>query len=69
MSRKSIVIIMIVISLCPAWAAGAGAIRVFITGSQSWEMSGASGGSKSGFGGGFSGGARPQTAEIIKTFN
>jgi len=43
-------------------------IRVFITDSRSWEMAGSSGGSKSGFGGNFGGGARPQTAEIIKTF-
>lgn len=42
--------------------------RVFITDSQSWAVSGSSGGSGSGFGGHMSGGARPQTAEIIKTF-
>src|ERR1035441_6693472 len=39
--------------------------RVFITDSQSWEMSEAS---AAGFGGTAHGGARPQTAEIIKTF-
>lgn len=43
--------------------------RIFITDSQSWEISGGGGGSRSGFGGSASGGARPQTAEIIKTFN
>jgi hypothetical protein len=42
--------------------------RVFVTDSQSWQMSGGFGGSSSGFGGAVSGGARPQTAEIIKTF-
>ncbi|HWR16729.1 MAG TPA: PEGA domain-containing protein [Terriglobales bacterium] len=42
--------------------------RVFVTDSQSWSMSGGGGGSSSGFGGGTSGGARPQTAEIVKTF-
>ena len=42
--------------------------HVFITDSQSWQISGSSGGSSSGFGGHTSGGARPQTAEIIKTF-
>lgn len=42
--------------------------RVFVTDSQSWEMSGGGGGSSSGFGGASHGGARPQTAEIIKTF-
>jgi PEGA domain len=42
--------------------------RVFITDSNSWEMSGGFGGSSAGFGGAVRGGARPQTAEIIKTF-
>jgi hypothetical protein len=42
--------------------------RVFITDSQSWEMRGAGGGTSGGFGGETHGGARPQTAEIIKTF-
>jgi hypothetical protein len=42
--------------------------RVFITDSQSWQMTGNSGGSSSGLGGHSSGGARPQTAEIVKTF-
>lgn len=42
--------------------------RVFITDSQSWEMSGHSGGAGGAFGGEAHGGARPQTAEIIKTF-
>ena len=42
--------------------------RVFITDSQSWEMSGGGGGTSEGFGGTSHGGARPQTAEIIKTF-
>ena len=42
--------------------------RVFITDSQSWEMEAAAGGSAGSFGGASRGGARPQTAEIIKTF-
>lgn len=42
--------------------------RVFITDSQSWQVSGSSGGSNDAFAGHSSGGARPQTAEIIKTF-
>jgi len=42
--------------------------RVFITDSQSWEVRGAGGGTSAGFGGETHGGARPQTAEIIKTF-
>ncbi len=43
--------------------------RVFITDSKSWEVSGGFGGTQDGFGGASKGGARPQTAEIIKTFN
>ena len=43
--------------------------RVFITDSKSWEIAGGGGGSSSGFGGATRGGARPQTAEIIKTFS
>ena len=42
--------------------------RVFITDSQSWEMSGSGGGSNGSWGAHSQGGARPQTAEIIKTF-
>jgi hypothetical protein len=42
--------------------------RVFITDSQSWEMDGSAGGTGGTFGAQSHGGARPQTAEIIKTF-
>lgn len=42
--------------------------RVFITDSQSWEVAGYSGGGPGGGGSTTHGGARPQTAEIIKTF-
>jgi hypothetical protein len=42
--------------------------RVFITDSKSWELSGGFGGTDSAVGGSQGGGARPQTAEIIKTF-
>lgn len=42
--------------------------RVFITDSQSWEIAGYSGGGAGGGGSTTHGGARPQTAEIIKTF-
>ena len=41
--------------------------RVFITDSESWEVGGA-GGTAGSFGAESHGGARPQTAEIIKTF-
>jgi hypothetical protein len=42
--------------------------RIFITDSQSWEVEGGAGGSAGAFGAASTGGARPQTAEIIKTF-
>lgn len=42
--------------------------RVYVEDSQSWEMKGGIGGSDDAFGGKTSGGARPQTAEIMKTF-
>lgn len=60
----------ILLALVMAWACTAFAEkpRVFITDSKSWEIAGGGGGSSSGFGGATRGGARPQTAEIIKTF-
>jgi hypothetical protein len=42
--------------------------RVFVTDSQSWEMAGGGGGANGAWGSSVRGGARPQTAEIIKTF-
>jgi hypothetical protein len=67
----------IVIALAPVLLLGLAAAqtapnsrnaRVFVTDSQSWQMSGNSGGSSNGFGSHSSGGASPQTGEIIKTF-
>ena len=56
--------------LIPAAAQTSDAQRagVFITDSQSGQMTGNSGGSSDALAGHSSGGARPQTAEIIKTF-
>jgi hypothetical protein len=48
---------------------GADRARVYITDSKSWEVKAAAGGTVDGFGGAGGGGDRPQTAEIIKTFN
>lgn len=42
--------------------------RIYVTDSNSWSMRSGGGGSVEGFGGAGAGGARPQTAEIIKTF-
>ena len=52
----------------PAPSAPADAARVFITDSESWSIAGQSGGAGGAYGGSMAGGARPQTAEIIKTF-
>jgi len=45
-----------------------GKIRVFVTDSESWEVKGGWGAANGTGGGAEAGGARPQTAEIIKTF-
>jgi hypothetical protein len=42
--------------------------RIYVTDSNSWSQHGSAGGSGGTFGASSSGGARPQTAEIIKTF-
>src|SRR5438105_12249115 len=42
--------------------------RVYVTDSNSWSMQGSAGGANGAFAAQSSGGARPQTAEIIKTF-
>lgn len=62
-------LLVAVVALLSSLSFAASNPRVFITDSQSWEMKGGVGGSSEGFGGGSGGGARPQTAEIIKTFN
>jgi hypothetical protein len=46
-----------------------GKLRIYISDSQSWEVSGGWAASNGSGGGHESGGARPRTAEIIKTFN
>jgi len=60
---------VLLVVLCAVSAFAQEKARVFVTDSQSWEMSGGGGGTRGGFGGGVKGGARPQTAEIIKTFS
>src|SRR3984885_2640959 len=42
--------------------------RIYVTDSNSWSMQGSAGGTNGTFAASSSGGARPQTAEIIKTF-
>jgi hypothetical protein len=63
--RTAVVLFCLCFSLA-LW--GAETPRVYIEDSQSWEMKGGLGGTEDAFGGTMSGGARPQTAEIMKTF-
>ena len=51
-----------------AKAQDASQVRLFVTDSQSWETTGGFAGNQNGFAGVTKGGARPQTAEIMKTF-
>ena len=65
---KTLVTVVAIAFFAATLALAADKPRVFITDSKSWEMSGSIGGSSGGFASSTSGGARPQTAEIIKTF-
>lgn len=66
---NSVVILLLLIpSAAQTTTAGAPRPRVFISDSQSWEMSGNAGGANGTFAAHSAGGARPQTAEIVKTF-
>ena len=61
-------LLLLVVFIVGRTVAGQDKIRVFITDSKSWEIrSGGAITDDGGFGGG-GGGARPQTAEITKTF-
>jgi hypothetical protein len=50
------------------WSFAGDSPRVFVTDSKSWEISGGAGANADALGASVRGGARPQTAEIIKTF-
>lgn len=49
-------------------AEDAGKVKVYVATSEAWQMTGSGGAGPDGGGGGFSGGSRPQTVEIMKTF-
>src|SRR6476660_1303432 len=66
---NSLVILLLLIpSVAQTATAAAPKPRVFISDSQSWETSGNAGGANGTFAAHSAGGARPQTAEIVKTF-
>ena len=58
---------LLAVALCAIGAAQDPQPRVFVTDSQSWESSGGFAATQNGAAGVSTGGARPQTAEIIKT--
>ncbi|MGA8493174.1 MAG: PEGA domain-containing protein [Terriglobales bacterium] len=60
--------LLLVLAAAPASTSDAPKARVFITDSQSWQITANSGGTSDAHGSHMGGGARPQTAEIIKTF-
>lgn len=62
---KSVVVLVLCLSVA---ALAADKPRVYVDESQSWEVSSGVGGTDGSVGGAGGGGARPQTAEIIKTF-
>lgn len=64
---KRISLVCVVLALCSQVLRADDKPRVYITDSSSWETRSAVGGTSNGFGGASTGGARPQTAEIIKT--
>jgi len=64
----AVVALLLIPAAAPASASDAQRARVFVTDSQSWQITGNSGGTNEAHGSHMSGGARPQTAEIIKTF-
>ena len=66
LANLTILALLLALLLLPATAQQKA--RVFISDSKSWEMSGSAGGSGGTFAAHSQGGARPQTAEIIKTF-
>ena len=59
---------LIVLGVVPSGLSGQERVRVYVSDSSSWAINGGFGASRDAFGGGIHGGARPQTAEIIKTF-
>jgi len=59
---------LIVLGAVPPGLAGQERVRVYVSDSSSWTIGGGFGASHDGLGGSIHGGARPQTAEIIKTF-
>ena len=69
MKKKLFLIILVAGLIFPAMFGQQDKVRIYITDSDSWSTSGGFHGDRGISLGGSGGGARPQTAEIIKTFN
>ena len=67
-ANSLLISLLLIPSAAQTPAPGGAKPRVFISDSESWEMSGNAGGANGTFAAHSAGGARPQTAEIIKTF-
>ena len=65
--RKVILLTAFLLVASSLWAAD-GVVRIYISDSNSWSIGGGGVGGSGGGGGSVSGGARPQTVEIMKTF-
>ncbi len=65
---KKIILLFAVLSVATGLSAADGGIRIFISSSDSWSIRGGGFAGSNGGGGRVSGGARPQTVEIMKTF-
>jgi hypothetical protein len=65
--RINVALPIVVLAGAVLYAEGQARPRLFVSDSTSWEQSGGFAATKGGAGGFSSGGARPQTAEIIKT--
>ena len=65
---KKLVLVAAILALTIFVGAAQEKVRVFLTDSQSWEVKGGAGASDSVGAAHFNGGARPQNAEIAKTF-
>ncbi len=67
--KKPLFLMILLTGLTPLAMFAQDKVRIYVTDSDSWSTSGGFyGGHDIGFGGS-SGGARPQTVEIVKTFN
>ncbi len=66
--KTALPVFLAAFAFCAGSASAQNSPRVFVTDSTSWEVGGGGGGAEGVWGAQSGGGARPQTAEIVKTF-